>query len=471
MSAAVRSRLNIGIAVAGAGVIALAPINPSMPTIAEPLAHSVSNAAVALSATTNPIEQWLQIINTTLANGGALAQTYLDNPLPILRQLILNGIGYGEQTVTALQATVTNLVNNLRPDNPNGLPMQLGAAWDLLRAGDIANGLPAVYGALAGYALFSAFPLINMVEIPIAMAQNFADVVQAGLGGVVQLALGVLSVPAAVVGATASQLQAVFDAVKAGDFLGTINEALGVPGAFVGALLNGFGFNPGLLSPDGFVDIAIRTLNSIAEALGAAPVAAPMLAPFAAKAADTGPSALPSAPSTVATVTLDTDAGVPDGATQALATETTPDDTIVTEPVATEPVAEPAAEPVATEPVSTEPVMTEPAATEPAVTEPAANEPVVNEPVSTEPAATEPAATDTEAAAERELRTTMEASGGETGKAGVSRSAVGKKGDSTTSAGSTSHEKRSDSADSGRDSTSSDSESGPSGNDSSGAAA
>ena len=118
MSAAVRSRLNIGIAVAGAGVIALAPINPSMPPIAEPLAHSVSNAAVALSASTNPIEQWLQIINTTLANGGALAQTYLDNPLPILRQLILNGIGYGEQTVTALRTTVTNLVNNLRLDNP-----------------------------------------------------------------------------------------------------------------------------------------------------------------------------------------------------------------------------------------------------------------------------------------------------------------------------------------------------------------
>ncbi len=82
MSAAVRSRLNIGIAVAGAGVIALAPINPSMPTIAEPLAHSVSQRrGCARSASTNPIEQWLQIISTTLASkDGALAQTYLANP-------------------------------------------------------------------------------------------------------------------------------------------------------------------------------------------------------------------------------------------------------------------------------------------------------------------------------------------------------------------------------------------------------
>lgn len=415
MSAAVRSRLNIGIAVAGAGVIALAPINPSMPTIAEPLAHSVSTAAVALSASTNPIEQWLQIINTTLANGGALAQTYLDNPLPIVRQLIVNGLGYGEQTVTALQSTVTNLVNNLRLDNPNGLPMQLGAAWDLLRVGDIANGLPALYGAVAGYALFSAFPLINLAQIPITMAKNFANVVEAGLGGAVQLVLGVLSVPAAVVGGTASQLQAVFDAVKAGDLLGTINEALGIPGAFVGAVLNGFGSNPGLLSTDGFVDIAIRALNSIAVALGAAPAATSTLALSAAKVTDTGPSALPSDASTVATVTVSTGAGVTGGATQALATESTPVDTTVTEPVASEPVAEP----------------------------------VVTETVATD------------ATSQRELLTTLRESRGDTGK----------KGESTTSTRSTSRENRPDRTDYRKSSTSSDKGSDASGSDSSGAAA
>ena len=80
MSATVQPRLKIGIAVAGASAIALAPIIQPTPDIAEPLARSVSTAAVALSATTNPIEQWLQIINTAVANGGALAQTYLANP-------------------------------------------------------------------------------------------------------------------------------------------------------------------------------------------------------------------------------------------------------------------------------------------------------------------------------------------------------------------------------------------------------
>lgn len=183
MSATVQPRLKIGIAVAGASAIALAPIIQPMPDIAEPLARSVSTAAVALSATTNPIEQWLQIINTAVANGGALAQTYLANPAPILRQLILNGIGYGEQTFTALQSTVTALIDNLRFDNPSGLPMNLKNAWDQILAGDIANGLPALYGAFSGYLLFSAFPLLNLLEIPGTMAQNFANVVEAGMGG------------------------------------------------------------------------------------------------------------------------------------------------------------------------------------------------------------------------------------------------------------------------------------------------
>lgn len=439
MSAAVRSRLNIGIAVAGAGAIALAPITQPMPTIAEPQAHSVSTAAVALSAAINPIEQWVQIINTTFANGGALLETYLDNPTPILRQLILNGIGYGEQTLTALQATVNAVFNNLQFDNPNGLPAQLQYGLDLLRAGDIANGLPAVYGAFSGFVLFSAFPLLNLLQIPITMAQNFANVVEAGMQGVVGLAFGALSAPAAAVGAAADQLQAVYNEIQAGDLLGTVSYALGVPGAFVDGFLNGFGFNAGLLSPDGLVDMAIRALNTIAEALGAAPVA--MFAPLAAKVADSGPSALPADASRIEAITLDADVGVTGDAAPAATTEITPADTGVTEPIASEPI-------------PAEPVATEPAAAEPSATEP------------------EAPATDTEPASKRDLRTTSpRTSSGDTGKAGGSRSELGNTATSTKPDRSVSRENRSNSAGSSNGSTNSQKGGGSSGSDSSGAAA
>ena len=75
MHVAVRSRLNVGIALAGAGAIALAPIAQPMPAIAELQARAVSSAQVALTAAANPIEQWAQIIEDTLANGGALEHT------------------------------------------------------------------------------------------------------------------------------------------------------------------------------------------------------------------------------------------------------------------------------------------------------------------------------------------------------------------------------------------------------------
>lgn len=62
-------RINMGIALAGAGAIALAPIAQPMPAIAELQAQAVSSAKVALTAAVNPIEQWGNIIRDALANG------------------------------------------------------------------------------------------------------------------------------------------------------------------------------------------------------------------------------------------------------------------------------------------------------------------------------------------------------------------------------------------------------------------
>ncbi len=456
MSATVQPRLKIGIAVAGASAIALAPVIAPMPDIAEPLARSVSTAAVALSATTNPIEQWLQIVNSAIANGGALAQTYLANPAPILRQLILNGIGYGEQTFTALQSTVTAFIDNLRFDNPNGLPANLQTAWDTILAGDIANGLPALYGAFSGYLLFSALPLLNVLEIPGTMAQNFANVVEAGMGGALGLVFGTLSIPAAVVGATADQLQSILNAVQTGDWLGAINDAFLVPGAIVGAFFNGFGFNAGLLSPDGLIDMAIRALNSVAEALGAVPPATAMAVPLLAKAADLGPSALPADESSVTTVVLRTDDSAAATATEA-GTEGAGGTELGAEPSASD------------ETGPAEPLPAEPEVTEPEVTEPEVTVPVLTEAVSEESTETE-TETETQTETEREssyrdLRSpSSEAADGDlgTGNARSSRTA-----ESTDSGRPSSREDRSESATSGSGSVST-SDSGSSSSDSGG---
>lgn len=141
----------------------------------------------------------------------------------------------------------------------------------------------------------------------------------------------------------------------------------------VGAFFNGFGFNAGLLSPDGLIDMAIRALNSVAEALGAAPPAAAMAAPLVAKGSDLGPSALPADESNVTTVVLRTE-----GAAGAAHTEGS----------------------AAVEPGAEQPAIDGTTPAEPLAAEPEASEPDLTVPDQTESLSAEP--TDTEAESERE---------------------------------------------------------------------
>jgi uncharacterized membrane protein YgcG len=345
MHAAVRSRLNMGIAMAGAGAIALAPIAQPMPAIAELQARAVSSAEVALSAAANPIEQWAQIIQTTLANGGALAQSYLNNPLPILHQLLNNGLGYGQQTVTALQTSFTSLVDQLRFDNPYGFPVAVRHGLDQILAGQIYDGVSTLLDAGLGLIVGPVLPLLDLLQIPVTMAQNFANVVAALPMSVLGLGLGALGTFNGTVQATAFQAQAVFDALRSGDLVGVIGAIVATPGAIVNAVLNGFALTgaPGLLSPYGLVDQLIQAVNSIAQAIApTTPIA------LSAKVADTGPAAVPSAALSVATATLGAEkVATTTEATKAAETEATAAEPATTEPAATAP------EPAAAEPAAT----------------------------------------------------------------------------------------------------------------------
>jgi len=332
MHVAVRSRLNVGIALAGAGAIALAPIAQPMPAIAELQARAVSSAQVALTAAANPIEQWAQIIEDTLANGGALAQSYLNNPFPIVHQLLNNGLGYGQQTVTALQSSFTNLVDQLRFDNPFGFPVTVRQGLDQILAGQIYDGVNTLVNAGLGLIISPVFPLLDLLQIPVTMAQNFANVVATLPTAVLGLGLSAIGTLNGTIQATAFQAQAVFDALRTGDLAGMVGAIVATPGAIVNAVLNGFALSgaPGLLSPFGIVDQLIQTVNTIAQAI--APTTTPIA--LSAKVADTGPAALPSATLSVATATF----GAEKVATATEATkaeETTAAGSAATEPAAT----------------------------------------------------------------------------------------------------------------------------------------
>ncbi|MGB3486255.1 MAG: hypothetical protein WBB07_29050 [Mycobacterium sp.] len=455
MQVAVRSRFNMGIALVGTGVIALAPIAQPMPSIAEIQVRAMSSAEVALTAAVNPIDQWVQIIQETFTNSGALVQTYLDNPAPILHQMILNGIGYGEQTVTALQTSLSNLAEAVRFDNPNGVIAYLQQGVSQILAGQIYEAYNTFFSVGFGLIASGVLPLVNLLQIPVTVVQNFANVVATLPPILVGLGFGTLATVNGTLQATTFQAQAVLDALNAGDVPGAVGALVATPGVIVNAALNGFAHTgaPGLLSPGGgIVGSLIQALNTIATA-----IAPPAATDFAAQVADTGPSALPSAASSVATITVGAEkAGTPE-TTKTAASETTPAEPTATEPAATEPAA--------TEPAATEPAATEPAATEPAATEPAASEPA--------PTASETPSTATELKRESKSKTKPESSStsprtarpnGRTDATNGNKAEAGKTGRQTKPSGSTGSETGSDSAGTGT-------KSGASRSDTSGAAA
>ena len=354
MHAAVRSPLTAGIALCGASAIALTPIAPTMPALTEIQARAVSSAEVALTAAANPIEQWAQVIQQALVNGGVLAQNWAANPLPILRQLLTNQLGYGEQIAVSLQNSVNALVGYLTPGTSFGLWETLNRAFTEIASGQIYAGTNTLFEAALGLIIGPAFPVLGLLQIPVEMAKNFADVVATLPNAVLGLGLGALGNVAGVVAAVGLIGQNVVDALSTGDLFGVINAVVGAPATLVGAVLNGFPDTgaPGILSPGGLVDQLMNAANAIAVALGlAAPVAAQADTTLAKVSSVPDSVALSATTDTVETVTVST----------TVTEEAVTEESVTEEAVAEEPVTEETAteEPSATTETETETETTE----------------------------------------------------------------------------------------------------------------
>lgn len=95
MFVSTRSYLISGVALLGAGAIAVAPIQPTLgaaPAANSP-AHFVSQA-VELVAATNPITRILEVWDTSETNFAGLIDKALEAPLPSVQQVAANWIGY-----------------------------------------------------------------------------------------------------------------------------------------------------------------------------------------------------------------------------------------------------------------------------------------------------------------------------------------------------------------------------------------
>lgn len=270
MQAFLRSRVTEGAALLTAGAIALSPVMVAPVADHLPALH-VSNVATTLAASVNPIQEWVDVLNTTFANISALGTQVQADPTPILDQLLANQTAYATTAFNALSEAGGGLVAGL-----SALPQALLTAGEQLAAGKIADATDTIFQAGISLVLAPAIGLLPIFNIPGQIAQNVANVLTALPNAVLPIGLAAISPIAGVFGAVGDTGQAVFDALKAGDIPTALNAIVNAPAVITNALLNGY--EPrgtvGLLSVGadfsaGLVSALLSARNTIAVALGA----------------------------------------------------------------------------------------------------------------------------------------------------------------------------------------------------------
>ncbi|KUI30622.1 hypothetical protein AU196_13985 [Mycobacterium sp. IS-1742] len=266
MHIAARSYLCTGVALVGAGAIAISPVAPPLPDATVP---SLSTIDVELNAAVNPIQTWIEVFGEAAENLASLGQTVAENPAPILQQVIENQLGYIEQLTPAFQEFAEGFVEALNPLNPEGIPANVQAAVEQIVTGNPAEGFPALFQAFLTPILFPALGvLVGVQEVITASAENMLDVANMAVTAFATVALGAILPVASVFSGLGAATQAIVDAAVDGDILGAVAAALDVPGVVTGAFLNGFGFDGGLLTAgSGTIAGLLNLRQMIADAL------------------------------------------------------------------------------------------------------------------------------------------------------------------------------------------------------------
>lgn len=256
MYVAVRPPLATAVALVGAGAIALSPIQPPLPDVA---AARVSEAAVHLVAQPNPLALWSEVIAGAIQNAGGLGQDVLSDPVPVLRQLLKNQLGYLGTVGETGKGIVLGLAEYFSPDNPFGLQAGIRDAITQIKAGQIAAGFATLTSTIIAGPLVVGvgLPLLTsgLLEIPVKIAQNVAAAVGAlfDTTNIVPLLTAAIAPIIAPLNAFGESVQDVVQALGAGHLLDALTAVINVPARLVGAVLNGYtdvnaGFTPGLLT-------------------------------------------------------------------------------------------------------------------------------------------------------------------------------------------------------------------------------
>ena len=275
MEVAVRSYFATGVALVGAGVIAVSPVVPKpdveLPTL--PAVHA--SVPVELTALENPVELVAQLVQQSLANVTTLGNKVLSDPAPILQQILTNQMANAGELASDLQQFLANSAAAITQDVPQQIQMALTA----FQGGHITDGLNDLVGAVLlpvlGNGLSNLAPIQDVFNVLARPVQNVANLINAGPSILLNAAIAPILVLSNFVNAVGNGAEGVIGAVQTGNPLKVATALADGAIGLVAAAINS------VIDPNNGVIAAVLNLrNVVAQALGA-PVA------FAAKSSVT----------------------------------------------------------------------------------------------------------------------------------------------------------------------------------------
>jgi hypothetical protein len=275
MHVAARPYLAAGVALVGASAIAISPIAP-VPDVHLSEIRS-SAAAVELSAMTNPLELWADVLTTASQNVGLLGQQWLADPAPILKQIIANQLYSANVLITTLQGLGDAYASALSPSNPFGAPATIQLAFGQIASGQVEAGILTLssLGLVLGLPLISAsFPIAGVIAQPFTNVGKLINNIPSVLPAV--LLYGLIGPMNSSLVATGHVIDSLGSAVRGGDIAEFVNALVNAPATVTGAFLNGFvsgGYDQGgfLGNSGGFmfsaVGAVLGAISSLANAI------------------------------------------------------------------------------------------------------------------------------------------------------------------------------------------------------------
>jgi hypothetical protein len=230
--------ITAGVAVAGAGIIAVAPgVTPVLPH----LQHDVQAAAVRLTAGWDPLAAWQTVFNTASKNATTLENNFLLAPGVGLQQAIVNEVGFLNEVLkdpSSLNTVLTQIATNAQTVASGLTGVNESAAT---KTAATAHSVDTLHGLLA-----STLPTMLPAGTDVAAVTQVLNVLESPASGLLMGMVGPVISPGV---ALLNSALAVGAALQASDPSAAFSDLLNVPANVVGSFFNGTDLNLDALVP------------------------------------------------------------------------------------------------------------------------------------------------------------------------------------------------------------------------------